>query len=66
MSRTKAREKFTIDDMERQTSGVECRKDLDVIDEIPGAYKDISKVMKNQADLVESKYQLKQLLCIKG
>lgn len=66
MSRTEARRRFTKEDFEAQTLGVECRKDADVIDEIPGAYKDIEEVMANQADLVEVAYQLKQILCVKG
>ena len=53
MSRTQARKQFTEKDLLEQTAGVECRKDLDVIDEIPGSYKDIQHVMDNQADLVE-------------
>jgi tRNA-splicing ligase RtcB (3'-phosphate/5'-hydroxy nucleic acid ligase) len=66
MSRTKAKQMFTVDDLAKQTDGVECRKDADVIDEIPGSYKDIDEVMRNQADLVEPIYELKQLICIKG
>lgn len=66
MSRTKARATFTTKDLEDQTSGVECRKDADVVDEIPGAYKDIDVVMQNQKDLVTPLYTLKQLLCVKG
>ncbi len=66
MSRGKARRHFTVDDMERQTHGIECRKDSGVIDEIPGAYKDIDTVMANQSDLVEVVHTLKQVLCIKG
>lgn len=66
MSRKKARDTFTQEDLIAQTNGVECRKDTDVIDEIPGAYKDINLVMANQADLVEVVYELKQLLCVKG
>jgi tRNA-splicing ligase RtcB (3'-phosphate/5'-hydroxy nucleic acid ligase) len=49
-----------------QTNGVECRKDEGVLDEIPGAYKPIEQVMKNQADLVEVVATLKQVLCVKG
>ena len=49
-----------------QTAGVECRKDPDLIDEIPGAYKPIEQVMANQADLVEVVATLKQLICVKG
>lgn len=66
MSRTKARNIFTEADLIAQTSGVECRKDKEVIDEIPGAYKPIEEVMANQADLVEIVAELKQVLCIKG
>jgi len=53
MSRTKARALFTEEDLIEQTKGVECRKDVDVVDEIPAAYKDIDAVMKSQEDLVE-------------
>jgi len=45
---------------------VECRKDHGVLDEIPGAYKDIGKVMENQADLVDVLHSLKQVVCVKG
>ena len=66
MSRSAARKSFKVEDVVAQTAGVECRKDADVIDEIPGAYKDIETVMDNQSDLVEIKAVLKQVLCIKG
>lgn len=66
MSRTAARRKFSQIDLEEQTRGVECRKDGGVLDEIPGAYKDIDAVMENQRDLVEVVHTLKQVLCVKG
>ncbi|HEX5093430.1 MAG TPA: RtcB family protein [Burkholderiales bacterium] len=66
MSRTQAEKRFTVDDLERQTEGVVCRKDRGVLDEIPGAYKDIDEVMRNQSDLVEVLHTLKQVLCVKG
>lgn len=66
MSRTQARKSFTRADLAAQTSGVECRKDDGVIDEIPAAYKDIDAVMAAQADLVEVVTTLKQVLCVKG
>lgn len=66
MSRTEARKRFSLTDLVAQTQGVECRKDEDVIDEIPGAYKDIDVVMANQRDLVEVVHTLKQVLCVKG
>ena len=66
MSRTAARKQFSREDLVHQTEGVECRKDKGVIDEIPGAYKDIDQVMENQIDLVETVHTLKQVLCVKG
>jgi tRNA-splicing ligase RtcB len=66
MSRNKAKRRFTLDDLEQQTNGIECRKDKAVIDEIPGAYKDIDVVMDNQSDLVEIVHTLKQVICVKG
>lgn len=66
MSRGEAKRTFTLDDLVKQTNGVECKKDESVIDEIPGAYKDIDTVMENQKDLVEVLHTLKQVMCIKG
>ena len=66
MSRTEARRRFDRADLEQQTAGVECRKDKGVVDEIPGAYKDIDTVMANQSDLVEIVHTLKQVVCVKG
>jgi tRNA-splicing ligase RtcB len=66
MSRTKAKKVYTVEDQIRATEGVECRKDANVIDEIPMAYKDIAAVMAAQRDLVEVVYVLKQVLCVKG
>jgi tRNA-splicing ligase RtcB (3'-phosphate/5'-hydroxy nucleic acid ligase) len=66
MSRTKAKKLFTLDDHAAATAGVECRKDADVIDETPGAYKAIDDVMAAQADLVDVVYTLKQIVCVKG
>ncbi|MGF1427467.1 RtcB family protein [Kitasatospora sp. LaBMicrA B282] len=66
MSRTAAKKRFTVRDLAEQTRGVECRKDAGVIDEIPGAYKSIEKVMEQQRDLVEIVAQIKQVICIKG
>jgi tRNA-splicing ligase RtcB len=53
MSRAKAKKLFRVKDQIRATEGVECRKDKDVIGEIPMAYKDIDAVMEAQKDLVE-------------
>lgn len=66
MSRTAARSQFTAADLAAATDGVECRKDDGVVDEIPGAYKDIDEVMANQTDLVEVVATLKQIVNVKG
>lgn len=66
MSRAKARKAFTVDDLERATKGIECRKDESVLDEIPMAYKSIDRVMENQTDLVEIVHTLRQVVNIKG
>ena len=66
MSRNEASKKITLEDHIRDTQGVECRKDKDVIDESPKAYKNIDDVMKSQEDLVEIVATLKQVLCVKG
>jgi tRNA-splicing ligase RtcB len=66
MSRSAATKAFTPQDVAAQTAGVLCRKDKGVIDELPGAYKDIDQVMANQSDLVDVLHTLKQVICIKG
>ena len=66
MSRNAAQKQFTLADLQAQTQGVVCRKDKGVLDEIPGAYKNIDEVMAHQSDLVEVVHTLKQVLCVKG
>jgi tRNA-splicing ligase RtcB (3'-phosphate/5'-hydroxy nucleic acid ligase) len=66
MSRTAAKKQFSTHDLETQTAHVQCRKDSGVIDEIPGAYKDIDAVMVAQIDLVEVVHTLTQVVCVKG
>lgn len=70
MSRSAAKRSFTVADLKRQTKGVECRKDEGVLDEIPGAYKDLQSVIDTQSTgdspLVEVVARLNTLLCVKG
>lgn len=66
MSRTAAKKKITMEDHAKATAGVECRKDADVIDESPAAYKDIDQVIEASRDLVEVVHTLKAVLCVKG
>ncbi len=66
MSRTDAKRRFTLDDHAKATAGVECRKDADVIDTTPMAYKSIDAVMEAQRDLVDVVHTLRQVVCVKG
>jgi tRNA-splicing ligase RtcB len=66
MSRAEAKRRFTLDDHAKATAGVECRKDPDVIDETPMAYKSIDAVMEAQRDLVDVVHTLRQVVCVKG
>ncbi len=66
MSRKAARRQFTVAQHEAATRGVECRKDVGVLDETPAAYKPIDAVMEAQKDLVEIVHTLKQVVCVKG
>ena len=66
MSREAAKRRFTLEDHAQATAGIECRKDADVIDETPGAYKPIDAVMAAQADLVDIVHTLRQVVCVKG
>ena len=66
MSRAQAKRQFTLEDHARATAGIECRKDADVIDETPMAYKPIDQVMAAQRDLVEIVHELRQVVCVKG
>jgi tRNA-splicing ligase RtcB len=66
MSRAEAKRRFTVEDHEKATAGIECRKDAAVIDETPMAYKNIDAVMAAQADLVEIVHTLRQVVCVKG
>ena len=66
MSRSEAKRRFTLADHRAATEGVECRKDKDVIDETPAAYKDIDAVMEAQRDLVGVVHTLKQVVCVNG
>jgi tRNA-splicing ligase RtcB (3'-phosphate/5'-hydroxy nucleic acid ligase) len=66
MSRAEARRRFSLEDHARATEGIECRKDAEVIDETPAAYKSIDAVMQAQGDLVEVLHTLRQVVCVKG
>ena len=66
MSRGKAKKEITLAQHEADTAGVFCRKDVDVLDESPRAYKDIAAVMAAQVDLVDVVHELRAAVCVKG
>ncbi len=66
MSRAEAKRRFSLAEHAAATQGVECRKDEEVIDETPMAYKNIEAVMRAQRDLVEVVHTLRQIVCVKG
>ncbi|HUS06582.1 MAG TPA: RtcB family protein [Bryobacteraceae bacterium] len=66
MSRNEAKRRFTVADHCKMTEGIECRKDAQVIDETPAAYKPIDDVMAAQKDLVDIVHTLRQVVVVKG
>ena len=66
MSRGAAKRMITIEDHIKATEGIECRKDADVIDESPAAYKDVAAVIAAQEDLIEVVHRLRQVVNVKG
>ncbi len=67
MSRTRARKELSLEDEQNRLQGViHGLRDAKDLDEAPGAYKDIDKVMANQQDLVEIVHRLRPIAVIKG
>jgi RNA-splicing ligase RtcB len=68
MSRGQAKREFTAADLERAMTGRTWlrHRAKDLVDEIPGAYKDLSVVMADQHDLVEVVHRLTTILNYKG
>jgi tRNA-splicing ligase RtcB (3'-phosphate/5'-hydroxy nucleic acid ligase) len=67
-SRTAARQRFSAADLAEAMGDRTWLKGKAgrLVDEIPGAYKDIDQVMADQADLVEVRHTLRQVLNYKG
>lgn len=66
MSRGQAKKEISLEQHAKATEGIECRKDADVIDESPAAYKDIGAVIAAQSDLIDVVYRLRQVVNVKG
>lgn len=65
-SRAKARQNFTMDDFDQAMKGIAHRRTEILLDEIPGAYKNIDEVMENAKELVKVEHTLRQILNAKG
>lgn len=65
-SRSAARRKFTMDQLEADMVGIEWRHTDAFLDEIPAAYKDIDQVMADAGDLVKVRHTLRQIVNVKG
>lgn len=71
LSRGAAKRAFAGDDegaseIAKQMGNIESRRDSGILDELPGAYKDIHKVIEDQSNLVEVVQHLQTILCVKG
>ena len=68
MSRRQAKRQFTPEQLVKAMEGKTWLADRahDLLDEIPGSYKDIEVVMRDQADLVAVERELTQILNYKG
>ena len=65
-SRSAARKAFTHEQLREAMTGIEYRDTDAFLDEIPGAYKDIDRVMEDAADLVRIRHTLRQIVNVKG
>lgn len=66
MSRGEAKRTFTLEDLQVKMEGITARLRPSLIDEHPGAYKDVNMVMDRSSELVEVKHTLRQVMNIKG
>jgi RNA-splicing ligase RtcB len=67
-SRRQAKKRFTVEQLREQMEGKAWNRDRAgaLLDEIPGAYKDLEQVMADQADLVEIETSMREILNYKG
>ena len=71
LSRGAAKRAFAGEDdgaseIARQMGDIESRRDSGILDELPGAYKDIHEIIAAQDNLVEVVQHLQTILCVKG
>jgi tRNA-splicing ligase RtcB len=65
-SRSAARRSFTRDQLDVAMTGIEWGRSDAFLDEIPQAYKPIDVIMRDAADLVEVRHELRQIVNVKG
>lgn len=65
-SRTEARKRFTMEDFDKAMVGIAHRRSEALLDELPGAYKDVDTVIEESKDLVRVEHTLRQVLNVKG
>jgi tRNA-splicing ligase RtcB (3'-phosphate/5'-hydroxy nucleic acid ligase) len=65
-SRSAARRKFTRAQLDAAMEGIEWGRSDAFLDEIPEAYKPVDVVMRDAADLVEVRHELRQIVNVKG
>ena len=65
-SRGEARRRFNMVDFDKAMAGIAHRRSESLIDELPGAYKDIDSVIEHSKELVKVEHTLKQVLNVKG
>ena len=65
-SRSAARKAFSRAQLDAAMAGIEWRRTVAFLDEIPGAYKDIDVIMEDAKDLVEIRHVLRQIVNVKG
>jgi tRNA-splicing ligase RtcB len=66
LSRSKAKDKFTLDDLTKRMNGIAWGESKSFLDEHPLAYKDIDQVMLDAQSLVISRHVLRQIVNVKG
>jgi tRNA-splicing ligase RtcB len=66
MSRTKARKSITEEALKQALKETYTRPSRGFLDEAPQAYKDVTKVIAQQSDLVEIVHTLRPLVTVKG
>ena len=66
MSRSQAKKEFTLEDLQERMKGISSNVRASLIDEHPGAYKDVTMVIDRSSELVKVEHTLRQVMNVKG